>query len=295
VGFVSVIWKIILLRSSFVIWVLLTGPAWAQLDVRIETPKQAYLQFSEVPLQVRLRNLGADPVTFRNDQDKPWLTVLVQNQRGIVVPEEKIFSPPDTTIPPGGAAVLPLDLNQFFMIRETGAYRVRASLRMPSGDHLLTEPLGILVGKGEVVWTQPRGEGQNQKIYSLLRYYEDPATGLYLRVEVPEKNQVFPARRLGPYLPLIKPDARFDIRNNLHLLYVVGAGRTRLTVVNPDGKTLREELREDSSAGRPRLASLPDGEIEVQGGAVVLPSHLRERLSTLQSRLGGMPVTPGDP
>ena len=269
--------------------------AWPQLDVRIETPKQAYLQYAEVPFQVRLRNLGAQPTSLRGVGEKPWLTMLVQDQQGRVIPEEKLFVPPDTTVPAGGEAVLTVDLNQYFMIRETGAYRVRASLRLPTGESLLTEPLGVLVGKGEVIWTQARGEGEGQRIYSLLRYFENPATGLYLRVELPEKNQMFPARRLGPYLPLIKPDARFDLRNNLHLLYVVGAGRYRLLVVNPDGATLREEIREDTAAGRPQLASLPDGEIEVRGGSVVLPSHLRERLSTLQGRLSGPPMPPARP
>ncbi|NBU28287.1 MAG: hypothetical protein EBS42_08780 [Caulobacteraceae bacterium] len=70
--------------------------------------------------------------------------------------------------------------------------------RVPAGETLLTEPLPFMVGKGETVWSQPRGDGRERRIFSLVKYYEDPNVGLYLQVEVPEKNQVFPSRRLGP-------------------------------------------------------------------------------------------------
>ncbi|PAW68307.1 MAG: hypothetical protein B9S30_06160, partial [Verrucomicrobiia bacterium Tous-C5FEB] len=33
--------------------------SWAQLDLRIETRKASYLQFSPIPFTVRIKNLGA--------------------------------------------------------------------------------------------------------------------------------------------------------------------------------------------------------------------------------------------
>jgi hypothetical protein len=124
-----------------------------------------------------------------------------------------------------------------------------------------------------------------------LKFYEDPNLGLYLRVEVPEQNQVFPARRLGPFLPLGKPVAEFDIKNHLHLLYVVAPGEYRIAVVNLDGQLLREETRQETTE-RPSLRRSPDGLVDVQGGTVILPSHLREKLSTLQARAGTAPTAP---
>ena len=160
----------------------------------------------------------------------------------------------------------------------------------------MTDSLNFLIGRGEVIWSVPRGDGNERRIYSLLKFYEDPNVGLYLRVEVPEKNQVYPSRRLGAYLPLGKPTAEFDPQNNLHLLYAISAGTYRLTVVNPDGQTLREETRQQG-VDKPVLQRKPDGEVSVQGGIVQLPSSLRERLSTLQARIGSqaLPKDPNQP
>ena len=90
-----------------------------------------------------------------------------------------------------------------------------------------------------------------------------------------------------------KPAAEFDPQNNLHLLYAVAAGTHRLTVVNPDGQVLREETRTQGTE-KPTLQKRTDGEVSVQGGIVQLPSSLRERLSTLQARIGAQ-APPADP
>jgi hypothetical protein len=147
----------------------------------------------------------------------------------------------------------------------------------------MTESLDFLIGRGEVIWSVPRGDGKERRIYSLLKFYEDPHLGLYLKVEVPEKNLVYPVRRLGPYLPLGNPKAEFDSENHLHLLYATSAGVHRVTVVNSDGNLLREESRQQG-VDTPDLKRNEAGEVHIQGGTVMLPSNLRERLSTLQSR-----------
>lgn len=262
--------------------------AQAQIDLRIETPKTAYLQFSPIPFTVRIKNLGAGELKLTSDSGKAWLEMIVQSRDGLLIAPEKVLTPPDKTLRSGESVAIPVDLAPQFMIRDTGGYRARASVRLPSGETLMTDSLDFLIGRGEVIWSVPRGDGAERRIYSLLKFYEDPNVGLYLRVEVPEKNQVYPSRRLGAYLPLGKPTAEFDPQNNLHLLYAVAAGTYRVTVVNPDGRTLREETRQQG-VDKPVLQKNAEGEVSVQGGIVQLPSSLRERLSTLQARIGAKP------
>lgn len=262
---------------------------WAQLDLRLETPKTSYLQYASVPVNVKMKNLGAGNLELADRPDGPWLELVVQSADGLVLKPDRPLSLPSLTLLPGETRVLPLDLAPHFLVRETGAYRVRASVRVPAGETLLTEPLPFMVGKGETVWSQPRGDGRERRIFSLVKYYEDPNVGLYLQVEVPEKNQVFPSRRLGPYLPLGKPWAEFDAKNHLHLLYATGPGQFRLTVVNQDGNPLREENRREAGETL-KLRKGPDGLVDVIGGTVILPSHLREKLSTLQARAGAVPA-----
>lgn len=275
------------------IFLLGLAPSWAQLDLRIETPKASYLQFSPIPFTVRIKNLGASELRLTENQGKPWLEMIIQSRDGQLIAPEKTFLPPDKTLRPGQSASIPLDLAPHYLIRDTGGYRARASARLPSGETLMTDSLDFLIGRGEVIWTVPRGDGEERRIYSLLKFYEGPNVGLYLRVEVPRKNLVYPSRRLGAYLPLGKPAAEFDPQNNLHLLYAVAAGTHRLTVVNPDGQVLREETRTQGTE-KPTLQKRTDGEVSVQGGIVQLPSSLRERLSTLQARIGAQ-APPADP
>lgn len=260
-------------------------PAWAQLDLRLETPKSCYLQYAPIPVTVKLKNLGAKELDLGSGVESPWLEMIVQSTDGLLVGSDQALVPPKVLLAAGESRDLPLDLAPHFLVREPGGYRVRASARLPSGQTLLTEPMTFLVGRGEIVWTAPRGEGKDLRIYSLLKFYEDPNVGLYLRVEVPGRNQVFPARRLGPFLPMGKPTAEFDVKNHLHLLYVTAPGQHRLTVVNEDGQLLREENRRET-VQKPRLRQGPDGLVDVEGGTVILPSHLREKLSTLQARVG---------
>lgn len=271
--------------TAAVIWFGGLSSAWPQLDLRLETPKSSYLQYAPVPVNVHLKNLGADDLILRGNGQAPWLEMIVQSMDGLLLKPDRPLSPPDLTLKPGENRVLPLDLAPHFLVREPGGYRVRASARLPSGQTLLTEPLSFLVGRGEVIWSVPRGEGKERRIFSLLKFYEDPNVGLYLRVEVPEQNLVFPSRRLGPFLPLGAPKGEFDSKNHLHLLYTVAPGQHRITVVNQDGSPLREELRQET-LDKPRLRKGPDGLVDVEGGTVILPSHLREKLSTLQARAG---------
>lgn len=265
-------------------------PAWAQLDLRLETSKSSYLQYAPVPVTVKLKNLGAEELILEDRGGEPWLEMIVQSMDGLMLKPDRPLAPPTLRLPPGESRALPLDLAPHFLIREPGGYRVRASVKLPLGQALLTEPLHFLIGRGEVIWTVPRGEGEDRRIFSLVKFYEDPDVGLYLRVEVPGKNQVYLSRRLGPYLPLGKPAAEFDSENHLHLLYAVAPDRYRVTVVNLEGATLREETRQETLA-KPRLRRGPDGFVDVDGGTVLLPSHLRERLSTLQVR-GGTALAP---
>jgi len=265
---------------------------WAQLELHLETPKAAYLQYSSIPFTICLKNIGGEEIVLESPGGKPWLEMLVQSRDGLLIRPEKSFSPPDKKLKVGESAVLPVDLAAYFLVRETGGYQARASVRLPSGQTLLTEPLGFLVGRGEVIWTQTRGEGTDRHVYSLLKFYEDPNVGLYLRVEVPEKNIVYPSRRLGPYLPLTKPVVEFDNQNHLHLLYQTAIGVHRMTVVSEDGRILREESRQEGTE-KPRIRKGENGEVVIEGGNVILPSNLRERLSTLQARIGAV-VPPGE-
>ena len=79
--------------------------ASAQIDLRIETPKTAYLQFSPIPFTVRIKNLGAGELKLTSDNGKPWLEMIVQSRDGLLIAPEKVLTPPDK--PYAQASLLP--------------------------------------------------------------------------------------------------------------------------------------------------------------------------------------------
>lgn len=272
-------------RIGLMVFAVVSSWGWAQLDLRLETPKVAYLQYSPIPFSISIKNVGSETVSLETVGGKPWLEMLVQSRDGLVIRAERPFFPPDKKLRAGESAAFPVDLAAHYLVRDPGGYQARATVRFGTGQSLLTEPLDFLVGRGEVIWSQSRLVGTDRYEYSLLKFYEDPNVGLYLRVEVPEKNIVYPCRRLGSYLPLTKPKAEFDRTNHLHLICQTAVGVYRIIVVSEDGRTLREETRQDGP-DRPRLVKNQNAEVSVEGGSIVLPSNLREKLSTLQSRIG---------
>ena len=88
------------------IFLLGLAPSWAQLDLRIETPKASYLQFSPIPFTVRIKNLGASELRLTENQGKPWLEMIIQSRDGQLIAPEKTFLPPDKTLRPGQSASL---------------------------------------------------------------------------------------------------------------------------------------------------------------------------------------------
>ncbi|NBS87723.1 MAG: hypothetical protein EBS60_06535, partial [Verrucomicrobia bacterium] len=73
----------------------------AQIDLRIETPKASYLQFSPIPFTIKIKNLGAGELRLTETQGKPWLEMVVQSRDGQLIAPEKVLLPPDKILKSG--------------------------------------------------------------------------------------------------------------------------------------------------------------------------------------------------
>jgi hypothetical protein len=235
---------------------------------------------------VCVKNIGGDEVRLRSTPERSWMDFFVKTHDGLSVQRQKPFQAEDQTLKPGQALRLEVDLAPHFLIRDPGAYRIQLCVHGPTGEPWLTEPLELAAARGETVWSRERGLQEERRIFSLVRFFEGPGLGVYLLVDLPAQHTIFPARRLGSFVPMSRPVGEFDTKNHLHLMFPVGSGRHRIVVVNQDGEVLRQETRQEAPSA-PQLRLTPDGQVVVEGGLVILPENLRERLSYLQSRLGG--------
>jgi len=278
-------WDGFLLSGCFFAVCFCAHPAKAQLDVRLESARTTFLQYAPVPVVVRIKNIGVEEVRLRSLPGQPWMEFFVKSHDGLSVREQASLVPEDRSLKSGQSLRLEIDLAPHFLIREPGAYHIRLAVRGEQGDPWLTEPLEVAVARGQTLWSQERGLGTERRIFSLVRFYENPGLGLYLLVDLPGQQQFFPARRLGAYVPLTRPSAEFDSKNHLHCLFSIGSGQYRIVVANQNGDLLRQETRQEAPTA-PILRLAPDGSVQVDGGMVILPQNLRQRLSYLQSRLG---------
>ena len=274
-----------LLRGGVFALLLCGDPAKAQLDVRLESARTTFLQYAPVPLVVRIKNIGVEEVRLQSLPGQPWMEFFVKSHDGLSVREQTPLVPEDRILKSGQSLRLEIDLAPHFLIREPGAYFIRLAVHGERGDPWLTAPLEVAVARGQTLWSQERGLGAERRIFSLVRFYENPGLGLYLVVDLPGQQKFFPARRLGTYVPLARPSAEFDSKNHLHCLFSIGSGQYRIVVANQNGDLLRQETRQEAPTA-PTLRLTPDGSVQVEGGMVILPQNLRERLSYLQSRLG---------
>jgi len=275
-----------LLRLVCLFAILFSGhSAKAQLDVQLESTRTTFLQYAPIPVVVRVKNIGAEEVRLRSLPGQPWMEFFVKSHDGLSVREQASLVPEDRILKSGQSLRLEIDLAPHFLIREPGAYYIRLAVRGEQGDPWLTAPLEVAVARGQTLWSQERGLGAERRLFSLVRFYENPGLGLYLVVDLPGQQQFFPARRLGTYVPLTRPSAEFDSKNHFHCLFFIGSGQYRIVVANQNGDLLRQETRQEAPTA-PTLRLAPDGSVQVEGGLVILPQNLRERLSYLQSRLG---------
>jgi len=259
---------------------------FGQLEVRLETERTTFLQYAPVPVVVLVKNIGGKEVRLCSQLGQPWMQFFVKAHDGLNVQEQRPFTSQDQLLKPGQSLRLEVDLAPHFLIREPGAYFVRLAVRGEQGDPWLTEPLEVAVARGHTLWSRERGQGTERRMFSLVRFYENPEMGLYLVVDLPEQQKFFPAKRLGPYVPLTGPSAEFDAKEHLYCLFSIGSGQYRIVVANQNGDLLRQETRQEAPSA-PTLRLDPEGNVIVQGGTVILPQNLRERLSYLQSRVGG--------
>jgi hypothetical protein len=257
---------------------LLTGGSlYAQVKVKLSTNRQNFLLFEPANFTVTVTNESSNPIDFQNRESQTWLTFVIIRENNARVRSDISFSPQNRLLQSGESMSLQVNITPYYLIRETGQYKIHAVVRVPGSDPVMTENLVFNIGRGETVWTKTRTLNDKQRVYTLVRFLDTDTAKLYLRVEEPEENIVYSTSELGPMLASTAPSVLFDAGGDIHVLHILAAKSYRYTVADGLGKVTQQTDRY-SSASVPQIVARDGGTVDLIGGAT-LKETTREKLS----------------
>jgi hypothetical protein len=276
-----------------------TSAARAQIQVSSQMARSTYLLYERVDLLVTIQNIGSNDLVLDNNEGHPWLSFLVSKHNRLPVRQERESNFAAVDLKAGDSKTLRINLTPLFSFREEGEYQAEAVVDLPGQGSVISQVVPFTVMKGNTVWTQLRPVDSSQRIYSLIRFSQDPdTTQLYLRVEDPSENIVYANLALGGMVSSVDPDVNFDPKGNLHILQPVALGTYLYTRADSDGKILDQRIfksvsiRDATGSLRipPRLEKLEDGNVTVAGGLEEDPNKPREKLSDAQGPHRALPA-----
>ncbi len=252
------------------------------------TERTDFLLYESIVLRVTATNASNDTVLLNGPGNTSWLEFLILRADGSKIRAEQDLSLPPEKLEPGASVTKAVDLTPAYVLRSTGQYEVRAVVRVPGRNDFVTSSLRINIGAGSAVWSRTFRVDGVERTVSAIRFLESRNTSIYLRVEQPQENVVYPTRRLGNYVAFTDVAVEIDADYGIHVLQPVGTAVYRYTRASFNGQILHQEDREVAGS-TPRLTRQSDGSVAVAGGrggsSDSVARSSREKLSVLQQGL----------
>ena len=250
-------------------------PVCAQTRVSLALERTEFLLYEPIEAGVRIDNQSAEPLDMEHlSKGEPWLDFF------IVTPEneqigrvEKVWKPPALSVPPGETSSVTVNLLPWFLIRDSGEYRVTAVVSI-GGNRIVSRPVAFTVVNGVMIWERrfiapPASDDASQtprpRHYSLLIQRRDDRQVLYVRIQNPEAGRVYCTTPVGSIVNFGEPRTRIDLRGDLHVFHQSGARLFNFTKFSPTGKLLGARYFSNISS-TPTMVAVENKETEIVGG-----------------------------
>lgn len=249
--------------------------ACAQVKVEISFERPDYLLFESVEAKVRVSNLMGEPLDMaRMSGGKPWLNFYITTSDDDQINRtEKEWKSPAMTLLPGEVKSLSINLMPWFLIRDTGDYRVVAEVTN-RGNTYASRPAKFNVVNGPSIWSQeytappdPKdpAKAMRPRFYSLHLHKIKEGHQLYLRIQNPEAHRVYCTLSLGDIVNYGDPKARIDRMGNIHVMQQSGTRIFTYNEYSPMGKRLQTRFFSNVSSP-PTMVASSDDETMIVGG-----------------------------
>jgi hypothetical protein len=267
------------MKKHVISFALLLGLVWsgrAQVSVEIVLEQEHFLIGEAIPAAVRITNRSGQ--TLRLGESASWLSFTLESREGLAVAKNgEVPVQGEFELESGKMATRRVDLAPYFSLNQYGRYHLNASVHIKDWDSTLTaKPKSFDLIKGAKLWSQDFGmflpPGVTNRIPEVRRYTLEQANylrsqlRLYVRITDVAATHVIKVVPVGPMVSVSHPEHQIDRRNNLHLLYQVGARTYLYAVITPDGEMIQRQTHEITTT-RPRLRADDQGNQSVVGGA----------------------------
>ena len=250
--------------------------AQAQLIVQVRMPRDGFLLYEPLPVQVTVRNVSGRPIQLSEVENRHWLDFIVTGESDReVLCLVKLQPEGSVTIPANQAVTRVVDLLPLYDLRTHGVYRVQAEINR-DGIRTSSALLRFHITQGREIWTQTVGlparddQPEEYRTFSLQTRRDEQADYLYVCVRDEKKNIVYGMLEMGSYIPLGEPGVRFDKEACLHLLYQSSPRAFGYVRVDSSAHLLDRAVYSDYSSN-PELVSDLEGTVVVRGGEKIFP------------------------
>lgn len=248
----------------------------AQLGIALASTETQFLRYEPVEVTVTLRNYSGNTLAFSEEGgNRGYLFFLIEAHNGKIVRQLKPESNPadGLVLNAGETRSLTVPLNNFFDLRSTGSYTVKARVGHArlSSDYQ-SETLAFEVREGLAVISRnvglPGGEGDGaiKTMKASLLLFQAGQESIYC-LQVEDDKLVYGTIRLGRQISSSEPELDADATSDLHLLFQVTSRIYSYRVYSLTGGRVR--LRQETfylpGNGVPRLSRSP-GYITVANG-----------------------------
>jgi hypothetical protein len=270
-------WKMI--RATIGIFFLTLITATAQVAIGISLPRNEYLRYESIDIDVKITNQTAEPMKLEgNVGDKPWLSFYVTNKDEFEIKRtQKKWIPPSVSLNPGEIKTISVNIQPFFVLGDPGIYNVSADLNFPDKT-TSTRGLDFTVVQGVSVWKQtfyPKFEGKSeQRVYSIHAHRLKEQNSLYARIESIDLQQIFTTVNLGPAVSYSDPQCKIDANGDFFVLHQSGTRNYTYHHFSGEGKRLQVRYFSNISS-TPKLIKNDKNETLVVGGEEIFENDTK--------------------
>lgn len=270
---------------------LFTGPAvplHAQLSVELRISQLNYLLYEAIFARVFIRNISGHAIAFgERNELQGSLRFEIQTHENVgkrYLPLiDPALTPPLTgsIIPAGATREYTFNLRDYYDIRATGRYGIRAVVRhnrfrdeylsplvsfnVVNGMLFRKIPVGVPSFEEDITGKNSSGTKIQQRCYHILSYFTGKIHVYNLMID--DDQVVYANRRIGFNLgPTLSPECEVDFLSRLNLLMPANAKVFAYYRFTPDGRLDQRRILL-KTASRPRLVvDTKTGSVSVIGG-----------------------------
>ncbi|MDF1739163.1 MAG: hypothetical protein P1U86_08385 [Verrucomicrobiales bacterium] len=293
-----------LLFALFGLLVLFSArEASAQIVLDLEMDRSLFLSHEPITGTLTIVNRAGKDLIFGDSAGGlSWLDFTVTDNRGhLITPTQNRIQEKPIVLSAGQTYKHKVTINRYYPMATLGNYRVKANVTFPQINRVFTtKTVTIQVTEGQLMWNQivgvPQGHPQagSTREYSLMTYYHGArAKALYFRLKDSNSGMVFTTFTIGDYMTVIKPTYAIDTQNQLHVLHMSGPKRYKYTVINIDGKPVKQATYWEKGSNRPTLKTSDFGDVSIVGGLTeeeMQTPYEETEFRPLSERPPGMPA-----